>query len=328
MMRSYVIKVDGGEATLELKEVPRPQPQAHQLLIRVRAAALNRGEFLPGYLAPPAGGGTAMKPLGNEAAGDVVSVGRDIKGYNPGDRVMGRVAGAFSDYVVMDVREAMPVPPSLSWVEAASVPLVYTVVYDMLVAQGHLVADEWLLVVGVSSGVGVAALQMAKALGAQVIGTSGSAAKLERLKSQGLDVALCTRKPDFARAVLSATGGNGVNLVVNAVGGSMFAEAMRTLAYEGRFATVGYVDGITESVIDIATFHTKRLTMFGSSNKLRGAEQRASLVRSFNTEIVPMFADGRLKPLIDTVYPLASLADAKAHMEANRHVGKIVVTVD
>src|SRR5258706_4281551 len=162
-----------------------------------------------------------------------------------------------------------PVPASLSWEDAAEVPITFLVVYDMLVAQGNLKAGEWLLVTGVSSGVGVAALQAGKALGAKVIGTSGSREKLERLKKLGLDIAIETRKPDFSKQVLEATGGQGVNLVVNNVGGSVFAETIKCLAYQGRHATVGYLDGVLESKIDIEALHSKRLKLFGVSHKLR-----------------------------------------------------------
>ncbi len=155
---------------------------------------------------------------------------------------MGRCAGSFAEYSLMDAREALAVPKNLSWEEAGSVPLAFMVVHDMLIAQGKLKAGEWLLVTGISAGVGVAALQTAKALGAKVIGTSGSAEKLEKLKAIGLEVGIRTRVGDFADAAMKATGGKGVNLVVNNVGGSVFAETIRALAYEGRHATVGYVD--------------------------------------------------------------------------------------
>src|SRR5258706_9853325 len=156
-----------------------------------------------------------------------------------------------------------PVPASLSWEDAAAVPITFLVVYDMLVAQGNLKAGEWLLITGVSSGVGVAALQAGKALGAKVIGTSGSADKLQRLKSMGLDLGIQTRKGDFSKQVLEATGGQGVNLVVNNVGGSVFAETIKCLAYQGRHATVGYLDGVLEAKIDIETLPSKPPKVFG-----------------------------------------------------------------
>jgi len=195
------------------------------------------------------------------------------------------------------------------------------------VQQGKLKAGEWLLITGVSSGVGVAALQAAKAMGAKVIGTSGSRAKLDRLDEVGLDIGLHTRKGDFSTAVLEATGGKGVNLVVNTVGGSVFEECIRSMAFEGRLATVGYVDNTLSARIDIQALHAKRLVLFGVSNKLRTPEQRASGVPAFIRDFMPHIAAGRIKPLIDSVYPFDQLEAAKAHMEANEHLGKIVLKI-
>jgi len=313
-MRSYFLSASRAETRLVLRDVPVPEEAPGQVLVRVRAAGLNRGEFIAGHgLASP---GTA-KPAGNEACAEVVGTG---------ERVMGRCPGAFAEYALMDAREAIAVPARLSWEEAAAVPLSFMVVHDMLVAQGQLRAGERLLVAGVSSGVGVAALQAAKALGASVIGTSGSAEKLNKLKSLGLDAPIHTRKGDFHDAVMQATDGKGANLVVNAVGGSVFAECVRAAAFEGRIAIVGYVDGVLKSEVDLEAVHAKRLRIFGVSNKLRSAEQRASTVRGFVADFLPLFASGRLRPLIDRVFPFAELPAAKAYMESDAHVGKIVVT--
>jgi NADPH:quinone reductase-like Zn-dependent oxidoreductase len=238
---------------------------------------------------------------------------------------MGRCSGAFAEYALVDAREALAVPKTLSWEEAACIPLVFMVVHDMLVAQGRLKAGEWLLVTGISAGVGVAALQTAKALGAKVIGTSGSQEKLDKLKAMGLDVGIRTRAGDFADAVMKATSGKGVNLVVNNVGGSVFPETIRALAYEGRHATVGYVDGVLKSEIDLETLHTKRLTLFGVSNRLRTAEQRAVTVRGFAADVLPFIAAGKIRPFVDRVFPFAELPAAKAYMESNAQVGKIAV---
>nr|MDP2190483.1 zinc-binding dehydrogenase [Rhodoferax sp.] len=313
------------QSTLELRDIPQPEPCPQQVLVRLHAASLNRGEFILGHglHGKP---GTA-KAIGMEGAGEVVKLGAGVTRLKPGDRVMGRCPGAFSEYAVMGVREAMVMPATLSWEEAASVPLTFLVVYDMLVLQGHLVADEWLLINGVSSGVGVAALQTAKAMGAKVIGTSGSLEKLARLKPLGLDVGLYTRSADFYDAVMQATGGKGVNLVVNTVGGSVFAENIRCMAFEGRLATVGYVDGVLKAEIDIEALHARRLTLFGVSNKQRTAEQRAQSLPGFVADVLPAIAAGRIKPLVDRVFPFEQLAAAKAHMEANQHLGKIVLAM-
>jgi NADPH:quinone reductase-like Zn-dependent oxidoreductase len=311
-VKAYFLQSVGSETKLELRDIPQPQAAAHQVLVRVRACGLNRGEFIAGHGLTAPG---AAKQAGQEAAGEVVG---------SGESVMGRAPGAFAEYALMDRREAMPIPAGLSFEQAAAIPLTFMVVHDMLVEQGGLKAGEWLLVTGVTSGVGVAALQAAKALGAKVIGTSGSSAKLDRLKPLGLDLAIQTRK-DFSKKALEATGGQGVNLIVNTVGGSVFAEAVRSLAFQGRMAIVGYVDGVLKGEIDLDAVHAKRLRIFGVSNKLRNAEQRAATVRGFSADFLPLIAAGRIVPLVDKVFAFGELPAAKAYMESDAHVGKIVL---
>ncbi len=322
-MQSWWMQMTDTDTVLELRDTPQPEPGPQQLLVRMRAASLNRGEFLLGHGLHGQPG--SWKAIGGECAGEVVAAGAQAAGFAPGDRVMGRCAGAFAEYALMEVAEAIALPANLSWEQAASIPLTFLVAFDMLVLQGRLKAGEWLLINGVSSGVGVASLQLGKVLGAQVIGTSGSPDKLAALKPLGLDVALHTRKPDFAAAVMQATGQHGTDLVVNTVGGTVFAESVRTLAFEGRLATVGYVDGVVQASIDLEALHARRLTLFGVSNKQRSKAQRAAAVPRFVNEVMPHFAAGRIVPQIDQVVPFDQLPQAKARMEAGGHIGKIVL---
>ncbi|WP_233204787.1 zinc-binding dehydrogenase [Limnohabitans sp. 15K] len=323
-MKSYWMNISDGQGHLELREVDVPVPGPGQVLVKLHAAALNRGELIVGHGLHGKGG---SKPAGMEGAGHIAQLGSDTGAWQVGDRVMGRCPGTFSEYVVMDVREIMPVPDNLSSEQAASIPLTFLVTYDLLVMQGHLQAGQTLLINGVSSGVGVSSLQMAKVLGAKVIGTSGSQAKLDQLKPLGLDLGLCTRAADFHETVLQATEGKGANLVVNTVGGSMFAENMRCMAFQGRMGIVGYVDNTLSATIDLETLHSKRLCLYGVSNKNRTLAQRSEGVAQFAKQILPAFADGRIQPLLDQVFEFDQLLQAKVRMESNQHTGKIVLRI-
>jgi NADPH:quinone reductase len=321
-MQSYWMQMNDTDTVIELRDSLIPQPGPGQLLVHMQAASLNRGEFILGHGLQKTG---TWKAIGGEGAGEVAAVGEGVTAFKAGDRVMGRCGGSFSEYAVMEVAEAIAMPSALSWEEAASVPLTFLTAFDMLVLQGRLKQGEWLLVNGVSSGVGVASLQLAKVLGAKVIGTSGSADKLARLASLGLDAGLRTRAPDFSAKVREITGGHGADLVVNTVGGSVFAENVRAMAFEGRLATVGYVDGVLHADIDLEALHAKRLTLFGVSNKLRTQQQRSAALPRFIAEVMPHFASGRIKPQIDRIFEFGQLPQAKARMEAGGHAGKIVL---
>ena len=322
-MKSYWMKSDGKSAEIELRDIDQLKPGNGQVLLRVRASGLNRGEFILGHGLHKAGD---AKPIGMDAAGEIVACGEGVQNFKIGDRIFGRCTGAFSEFALMDQREVMLMPTSLTAEQAAAIPLTFHVVFDMVVIQGHLKADEWVFIPGVSSGVGVSALLMAKALGAKVIGTSGSQEKLDRLAALGLDLGICTRAPDFHDQVMQATGGKGVDLVINTVGGSVFAECIRSMAFQGRLAMVGYVDGVLNAEIDLAALHAKRLTLFGVSNKMRSPLQRSESVPAFREKILPLIAEGRIIPLVDQVFPFEKLIEAKAAMESNRHLGKIVLS--
>ncbi len=323
-MRSWFHCSAANRGALELRDVPEPATQAGEILVRVRAAALNRGEFLARQNLPAT---AAAKPAGIECAGEVVQVGSGVEDFVLGERVMGRAAMAFSEYAVVRVGEALRVPQRLTWEEAAGASITYLVSYDMLWPGGALQAGEWLLIIGASSGVGVASLQLGQLLGARVLGTSGSTSKLKRLQELGLDFGLPFRNGGFEQRVMEISGGQGVDLVVNNVGGTVFAECLRVLAYRGRLATVGHLDGEGRAEIDLLAQHAKRLHLFGVSNKLRSPGELAECVAGFTRDVLPAFADGRLRPVVDSVYAFADLPRALARMEAGGHVGKIVISL-
>jgi NADPH2:quinone reductase len=322
-MQAYWMQMNEASSVLAMRDAATPEPGAKQLLVRMRAAALNRGEFLAGHGLHGEPG--SWKAIGGEGAGEVIAVGAEVTRFRPGDRVMGRCAGAFAEQALIDEAEAMAVPANLSWEAAAGIALTFLVSYDMLVLQGRLKAGEWVLINGVASGVGVASLQLAKALGARVIGTSGSPDKLQRLASLGLDVPLAGRAPDFAPAVMDATGGRGADLVINTIGGTVFAENLCCMAFEARLATVGYVDGVVHAELDLAALHAKRLTLFGVSNKQRTKAQKAAAIPRFVADVLPLFATGQIAPVVDKVFDFDRLQEAKDCMEAGGHLGKIVL---
>jgi NADPH:quinone reductase-like Zn-dependent oxidoreductase len=320
-MRSYWVVQGEHGLMLEARDVPQPTPKDGQIRVAVCASSFNRGELLTGHGAYDPNG----KPAGIECAGEVAGLGAGVTGFALSERVMGRCVGGFADYALMDAREAIRIPARVSWEQAAAIPLTFMVAHDMLVTHGRLRSGEWLLITGVSSGVGVASLQAGKALGANVIGTSGSATKLAKLRELGLDIGVETRGGGFYDAVQKATDKKGVDLVVNTVGGTVFAECVRTLAYQGRLATVGYLDRTLKAEIDLEALHAKRLHLFGVSNKLRPPAERAETVRAFARDFLPYFADGRLTPVVDRVFPLDDVADAHAYFESNTMIGKVVV---
>jgi NADPH:quinone reductase len=323
-MKSYFLVSDEHSSRLELREVSRPEPGAAQVLVKMQAASLNRGEFIHGHGLHATG---SAKPAGMEGAGEIIALGAGVTEHAIGDKVMGRCPGAFSEYALMDTREILAAPAGLTMGQAASIPLTFLVTYDLLVLQGLLQAGQWLLINGVSSGVGVASLQMAKILGAKVIGTSGSQTKLDQLAPLGLDLGIVTRKPDYFDAVMKATGNQGVNVVVNTVGGSVFAESLRCLAFQGRMGIVGYVDGQLNANIDLNALHAKRLVVYGVSNKLRSPLQRASGIAQFAKEILPAFSDGRIQPLVYRSFNFDQVPAARALMESNQQNGKIVINI-
>jgi len=325
-MKSYWIRTEGNRTRLEPRDVPEPTASPGQIIVRVRAAGLNRGEMIVGGVMH-----AAEKIGGTEAAGEIHAVGDGVVNWRVGDRVMGRVIGrdrgGFAEYTLMQAHQAMPLPGHFSWAEGAAIPVSFCAAYDAVVAYGRLREGQWAVVTAASSAVGVAAVQTAKILGAKVIGTSGSTTKLEALARLGMDHGIATRSPDFAAQVMEWTG-SGANLAVNCLGGSVFAECLRGLGFAGRLATVGYVDGIHHADIDLQKLHANRHVVFGISNSRLGEAGHAASAAGFVRDILPAFADNRMRPHIDRIFSFDQLPDAKAHLESNTQIGKIVVSLD
>jgi len=324
-MKSYWIKAESGKTVVELRDVPIPEPAAGELIVRMHASSLNRGELLAAI-----GLHSADEPrlLGSDVSGEVHAVGAGVTGFKPGDRIMGRGRGACSEYARLPLHQAVLMPERLTWEQAAALPVVYITAYEILYPYGRLKAGESLLVVGASSGVGVACVQLGKLIGARVIGTSGSAEKLAKLKAIGLDAGIQARGGGFAAQVLEAAGGKGANLAVNLVGGTAFPECVRALANQGRVAIVGYLDRTLKSEFDLEAVHGKRLQIFGVSNAHLTAGERAEAWRGFVREVLPACADGRIAPVIDKVFAFDELPAAKAYVDSNAQLGKVVVRIN
>ena len=350
-MRAVVIARPGGPEVLELREVPVPQPGPGEVLVRVHAAGLNRADILQRkghYPAPP---GVPADIPGLEYAGEVAALGSSAssaasaagRGWVVGDRVMGLVAGgACAEFLVahgdtlLAVADDWPgstgtsgVSPAIDreadqLVTAAAIPEVFVTAYDALVRQMHLVAGESVLIHAVSSGVGTAAVQLAHAWEARTFGTSRSAAKLARAVPLGLDVAIDTSREDFAAVVKRETGGRGVDVVLDLVGGPALAGNLDALAPRGRMIVVGLTAGRT-APLDLGLVLTKRLTIVGTALRNRSPGEKAALTRDFAREVMPLFASGRVAPVLDRVFPMAEVGEAQRRMETNLHFGKIVL---
>jgi NADPH:quinone reductase len=324
------IMVPGAEGgTWDVRDVQRPVVTPGHVLIRVHASSLNRAEFrrlhmlcLRSGQQPP-----ETRTGGGDATGEVVETGAGVSGIKPGDRVMGRCAGGFAEYALLDAREVMLAPERLSWEEAACVPIVFVVVHDALFVSGQLRAGETVLVTAAPSGVGVATLLLAKHLGARVIGTSRSAAKLERLKGHGLDVGVVTGAEGFGEAVSRVGGDAGVDMIVDNIGADVLEPCLKVLAVGGRFVTIGRMSGVTKAEFDVDLLAERRLHLYGVSNRLRTPAQRAESAKHFVADLLPAFGDGRIRPVIDRCFLLDEIAAAGAYLEADRHVGKVVLQI-
>jgi putative PIG3 family NAD(P)H quinone oxidoreductase len=328
-MKAVVITRPGGPEVLEYREVPDPVAGPEDLLIRVRATALNRADLLQrmgGY--PQPGPKPAFEIPGLEYAGEVIAVGERVEGFAVGDRVMGLLAGGgYAELVATHYRLAVKVPDILSWEEAGATPEVFVTAHDALLQCG-LAAGERVLIHAAGSGVGVAATQIAKVMGASLVaGTAGSAEKLARAAELGLDLGINYREQDFAEEVLRATEGKGVDVILDVIGAEYWERNLRALAVKGRMVVVGLMGG-TGASTNLGVLLQKRLQVRGTTLRARPMEEKAAATRAFEKSVLPHIASGRVKVVIDRVYALRDAAEAHAYMATNANFGKIVLVAE
>ena len=322
-MTAITVKDGKGPAeALIAVEAAVPAPKAGQVLIRVRAAGINRPDVLQrlGFYPPPPG---APDTLGLEVAGEVAAVGPGEGRWAEGDRVTALLpGGGYAEYAVVDARHALPVPGRLSMAEAASLPETVFTVWANVFDIGQLKAGETCLIHGATSGIGVTAIQMAKAAGARVITTGRGAGKAEQARSLGADRAVDSSAEDF-EAVVTQEGG--ADLVLDMVGGAYTARNLSVMNPRGRLVQIATLGGM-KAEVDLGLIMRKRLTMTGSTLRPRDADDKARLARGIEETVWPWIEAGRFRPIIDSTFPLADAAKAHARMESGEHLGKIVLT--
>lgn len=324
-MRAVTITAPGGPEVLKLEEHPVPPPGPGQIRVRVRASALNRADVLQRRgLHPPPPGAPAEIP-GLEYAGEVDALGPGAGLWAVGNRVMGIIGGGgHAEYVVIHEREAVRIPQNLPWEEAAAVPEVFMTAYDALIRQADLRAEERVLIHAVGSGVGLAALQLARAMGAVVLGTSRTPEKLRRAAEWGLETGLDASPAELPDAVREATTGQGVHVVLDLVGGPYFDAALRVVGSGGRVVLVGLIAG-SRVEIDLGTLLRQRIRVFGTVLRSRPLPEKIQLAREFSQNVLPFLTSGKVRPVIDRVVPFSEVAEAHQAMEANQTFGKVVL---
>ncbi len=323
-MRAVVIPEFGGPEVLRLEAVPDPQPSPREVVVRVQASGVNRADTLQrrGLYPPPPG---ASETPGLEFAGVVDEVGEAVTRWRHGDRVMGIVAGGgCAERVAVDERVAMAVPAGMAMTVAGAIPEVYMTAFDAVFLQAGLQEGETLLIHAVGSGVGTAALQLARRAGAHTIGTSRTESKLARAAALGLVQGLGGGDA-WDEAVMDATGGRGADVILDLVGAPYLARNQAAIALGGRHIVVGVPGGIRAN-LDLRLLMARRARIVGTVLRARSLGEKADLTRAFTESVLPGFASGALEPAIDRVFPAAQVADAHRRMEANENFGKIVLT--
>jgi len=318
------ISKPGGPEVLvpETRAVPRPGPD--EILIKVLAAGVNRPDVSQrqGHYPPPPG---ASDLPGLEVAGEVVAIGSNAKKHKLGDKVMSLVAGGgYAQYCIAQDAQAMAVPPSLSIAEAGAIPETLMTVWHNVFERGALKAGETLLIHGGSSGIGTMAIQLAKAFGAKVIVTVGSKEKADACLKLGADRAINYKTEDFVAEVKAATSGAGANVILDMVGGDYIERNYAAAAVDGRVVQIAFLGG-PKATVNFTGLMVKRLTHTGSTLRPRSNADKAAMVAAIEARVMPLLREGRIKPLMDSSFPLEKAADAHRRMETSEHIGKIVL---
>src|SRR5690348_4854227 len=314
------IKAAGGPDMLAPEQRPVPQPGSGEILVKIAAAGVNRPDVMQrmGLYPPPPG---APDIPGLEIAGEIVALGSGVKRWKIGDRIMALVSGGgYAEYCVAHESHALPVS-GLSMVEAAAIPETFFTVWHNAFQRGGLKSGETLLVHGGSSGIGLTAIQLAKAFGARVITTAGSAEKAEACRRHGADHALNYREQDFVAEVATVTGKRGADVILDMVGGDYIEKNLKSLAVEGRLVFIAFLHG-SRAEVDWRFVMLKRQTITGSTMRASPHERKAAIAQNLRERVWPLFESGKLKPVIYRVFPLAEAAAAHALMESSQHIGK------
>jgi NADPH2:quinone reductase len=325
-MTAIVIRAPGGPEALVADARPVAVPGEHEVLVKVAAAGVNRPDVMQRKgLYPPPPGATDIPGL--EIAGEVVALGRGATRWKLGDKVMALVVGGgYAQFCPVHEGHALPIPPGLSWIEAAAIPETFFTVWHNVFERGGLKSGETLLVHGGSSGIGTAAIQLAKANGARVITTAGSVEKCQACRTLGADVAVNYRDEDFVAATKAATGGRGADVILDMVGGDYIERNYEAAAVEGRVVQIAF-QGSPKAMVDFRRIMLKRLVHTGSTLRARSVADKAAIARAVEQHVLPLVAAGRVKPVIDSSFALAQAAAAHARMESSAHIGKIVLTL-
>jgi putative PIG3 family NAD(P)H quinone oxidoreductase len=322
-MKAVVFDAPGGPEVLRLAEVPDPVPGPEDLLVRNFAAGVNRADILQrmGRYPPPPG---ESEVLGLEFAGEVHSLGARVTGFERGDRVFGLIGGGgYAELVRVHHRMAVPIPDHFSFEKAAAVPEAFLTAGENLFELGRLAPGETVLIHAGASGVGTAAIQLARDAGARVIATAGTPEKRERCRALGAGLAL-DRHLDFALEVEKATGGRGAEVIIDLVGASFWEQNMRALSRGGRLLLVGLVGG-AKAPVDLSVLLRKRLTVMGSTLRGRSLEEKIAMTDRFRSRTLPRLAAGAVQPVLDRVFHLGEAAEAHRHVEADRNIGKVIL---